>query len=81
VPERLWLRDVPSPPFAAQRAAFRPDFPARQTQAVAPDVQISIGVVEVHAAPRRPVPVRPAPARGPQVSLADYLAQRNSRSP
>ena len=41
-----------------------------------PDVQISIGRVEVHAAPARAAPVRAAPARRPPLSLADYLAQR-----
>jgi hypothetical protein len=41
-----------------------------------PDVQISIGRVEVNAAPARAAPVRTAPARRPPLSLAEYLAQR-----
>jgi hypothetical protein len=41
-----------------------------------PDVQISIGRVEVIAAPARAAPVRAAPARRPPLSLADYLTQR-----
>jgi hypothetical protein len=80
-PERLWLPDAPARLPAIGRAAVPADFPVRQMQAAAPDVQISIGVVEVHAAPRRPAPVRAAPARPRQVSLADYLAQRRGRSP
>jgi hypothetical protein len=41
-----------------------------------PDVQISIGRVEVHAVPARAAPVRTAQARRPPLSLAEYLAQR-----
>jgi hypothetical protein len=41
-----------------------------------PDVQISIGRLEVHGAPTRAAPVRAAPVRRPQLSLADYLARR-----
>jgi len=80
-PERLWPPDAPARLPAVGRAAVPADFPVRQMQAAAPDVQISIGVVEVHAAARRQAPVRPAPARPRQVSLADYLAQRRGRSP
>jgi hypothetical protein len=79
-PERLWLPNAPARQPANGRAAMPPDFPVRQTQPAPPDVQISIGVVEVHAAPPRPAPARPAPARPRQVSLADYLAQRRGRS-
>ncbi len=41
-----------------------------------PDVHISIGRLEVHAAPARQAPARAAPARQPALSLADYLAHR-----
>jgi hypothetical protein len=79
--ERLWLPDAPARMLADESVAVPPDFPVRQIQAAAPDVQISIGVIEVHAAPpRRPAPARTAPAP-PRVSLADYLAQRRARLP
>ena len=42
----------------------------------APEVHISIGHVEVHAAPARSAPARPAPVRPPPMSLADYKALR-----
>jgi hypothetical protein len=41
-----------------------------------PHVHISIGRVEVHAVPARAAAARSAPVRRPQLSLADYLAQR-----
>ncbi|HYM74180.1 MAG TPA: hypothetical protein VET89_14455 [Stellaceae bacterium] len=53
-------------PFAAS-----PPAPAR-----APDVQISIGRVEVHAGPARAAPPRVAQARRQPRPLADYLARR-----
>ncbi len=51
-----------------------------RTSVAAPEVRISIGVVEVHAAPPRPASVRPSAARRPAVSLADYLAQRGGKT-
>ena len=41
-----------------------------------PDVHISIGRVEVHAVQARAAVARSTPVRRPQLSLADYLAQR-----
>jgi hypothetical protein len=41
-----------------------------------PDVRISIGRVEVHAAAARPAPPRAVVTRPSPLSLADYLAQR-----
>ena len=71
----------PSPgvsPFLAREAALaagRAAIVQRPTSPV-PDVHISIGRLEVHAAPAaRATPSR-APARHPAVSLADYLARR-----
>jgi hypothetical protein len=48
-----------------------------------PNVSITIGLVEIHAAPPRPAAVRPAPApvRRAPVSLADYLARRSAKAP
>jgi len=46
----------------------------------APDVRITIGVVEVHAVPPRSSPPRPVTARRPGTSLAEYLGQRTGRS-
>ena len=75
----------PSPgvsPFLAREAALaaarsaRIETPRSETPASAPDVHISIGRVEVHAATARPAPVRVAPARHSGLSLADYLARR-----
>lgn len=75
----------PSPgvsPFLAREAGLaaarsaRPETSRPETQALAPDVHISIGRVEVHAAPARPAPVRAAAARQSGLSLADYLARR-----
>jgi len=73
----------PSPgvsPFLAREAALaagRAAIVQRSTSpAPAPDVHISIGRLEVHAAPAaRATPSR-VPARHPAVSLADYLARR-----
>jgi hypothetical protein len=68
---------VPSPLEIARAARATTPFgaglpaPARE-----PDVQISIGRVEVHAAPTRAAAVPVAPARRPPLSLADYLARR-----
>ncbi len=68
------------------RAPIQPTFaqqsrPAQPLQRSAPpEVRISIGRVEVHAAApvpaMAPLPSRSAPARRPAVSLADYLAER-----
>jgi hypothetical protein len=75
----------PSPgvsPFLAREAALaaarsaRTEMSRLEAPASAPDVHISIGRVEVHAAPARPAPVRAAPARQSGLSLSDYLARR-----
>jgi hypothetical protein len=79
--ERLWIQGARPSALAALPVASQPAIPGRQTQVAAPDVQISIGVVEVHAVPRGPAPKRLTPARRPQLSLADYLAQRNGKTP
>ncbi len=69
-------------PFLAREAALAGartaaiETPRPETPALAPDVHISIGRVEVHAAPERPAPVRAAAARHTGLSLADYLARR-----
>ena len=64
-------------PATAETAATRATQPvAAATSVRMPDVHISIGRMEVHAAPARATPPRPDPARRPQQSLADYLAQR-----
>jgi hypothetical protein len=52
-------------PVAEARPAARPH-----------DVRITIGRVEVHVAPGRAAPVRPATSRRSPLSLADYLARR-----
>lgn len=72
----LPLRTVRTAP---QTAVLPPASSGVPLRAVAPEVRISIGTVEVHAAPPRPSPVRPPPARRPTVSLADYLAQRSGK--
>jgi hypothetical protein len=59
-------------------AAFAPQI--RGESPSAPEVRISIGVVEVHATPPRPLPTRPPPARQPSTTLAEYLARRAGRS-
>ena len=61
-------------PLEGARATFVA--PVAAASARAPDVQISIGRGEVHAAPSRAAPVRAAPARRLPLSLADYLARR-----
>jgi hypothetical protein len=65
---------VPSP--RASTAFALPSIAGQTAPARAPDVQISIGRLEVHAALARAGPVRAAPVRRPSLSLADYLAQR-----
>jgi hypothetical protein len=71
------------PPLVAREAVrvvprpVRSEPPRLETSpASARDVHISIGRVEVHAAPVRPAPLRAAPARQSGLSLADYLARR-----
>jgi hypothetical protein len=80
VPERLWLDGARPSPLTTLPAASRSAVPGRQMQAAAPDVQISIGVVEVHAVPRKSAPSLVTTARRPQLSLADYLAQRSGKT-
>ena len=64
-------------PATAETAATRAIQPVAAASSVrAPDVHISIGRMEVHAAPARATPPRPAPTLRPQQSLADYLARR-----
>jgi hypothetical protein len=78
---------APTSHTATQRASWMdtspaehgaPANPATESPLVPrpPDVRITIGRVEVHAAPGRAVPARPAASRRPPLSLADYLAQR-----
>jgi hypothetical protein len=71
-------RFAPTPPVASPPPPFTPPAIARAPAAThAPDIHISIGRLEVVAAPARTTtPVRAAPARRPSLSLADYLAQR-----
>jgi hypothetical protein len=73
------------PPFVVARRTTlaSPPTEARTDRAIraamrAPDVHISIGRVEVHAAPAPPAPVRRGPARQPARSLADYLTRRGA---
>ena len=61
-------------PAALERPSAPPRRKRHAAGAPAPEVRISIGRVEVHAAPPRPSPVAAAPARRPALSLADYLA-------
>lgn len=64
-------------PATAETAATRAIQPVAAAYSVrVPDVHISIGRMEVHAAPARATPPRPAPTLRPQQSLADYLARR-----
>jgi len=78
---------LPSPPRAQMmpvavetagggRAASGADAGAMSGPPRPPDIYISIGQVEVHAAPARNAPIRPDPPRRPQRSLAEYLMQR-----
>jgi hypothetical protein len=64
------------PPFHAEKPAPTPATAPAPASPRIPDVHISIGRLEVHAAPARTTPVHSAPMRRPQLSLADYLAQR-----
>lgn len=72
--------EPPGPAQLRQERLLRPpiggDQPAPAASGRPPDVHISIGRVEVHAAPARPAPGHPAAPRRPQQSLADYLARR-----
>jgi hypothetical protein len=69
-------RGLPSRPARPIRPA------ADTTQGSAlPEVRISIGRVEVHAAAPRPLPARQSAVHRPTVSLADYLAKRGGKAP
>jgi hypothetical protein len=68
---------VPSPIEITHAARATTPFGAGlPAMARAPDVQISIGRVEVHARPALAAAVPVALARRPPLSLADYLARR-----
>jgi len=64
---------VPPAAFAAPRSA-------RDTQPAEPAVRITIGRIEVRAAPPPPPPPRPSERTAPQaLSLEDYLDRRHGR--
>ena len=74
-------------PLRPETSAAGPELqpPARLPQvepAAAPRIQVTIGRIEVRAAPTAaPAPPRPGPARhGPTVSLQDYLKRRSGGS-
>jgi hypothetical protein len=50
-------------------------------QATPSEVHVTIGRIEVTAAPMAPTPPRKAPERVPAVSLEQYLASRARRGP
>ena len=77
-PSRAW-HHAARPPGPASGPATHPALPEDPVQPVAPEVRISIGVVEVHALPSRALPVRQSPAPRPGLSLSDYLAQRRGK--
>jgi len=70
---------------AARVQAAAPPTPSPRSAApltaAARDVQISIGVVEVHATPPRTPATRPGASRAPAISLGDFLARRGGRVP
>lgn len=61
------------------RAQIRRQLAAAQT--TPSEVHVTIGRIEVTAAPMAPTPPRKAPERLPAVSLEQYLASRARRSP
>jgi len=73
-PPRMRDREPEAPlPAPAHLRAERPTAPARPASPpAAPQVQITIGRVEIRAA----TPAQPAPRRTPAMSLEDYLARR-----
>jgi hypothetical protein len=69
----------PAPPAAAARA---PAFPrvaaAAPAQPVVPTIQVTIGRIELRAAPAAPpARVQGTTSRTPKLALDDYLRQRN----
>ena len=68
------------PPSATRPSPLPPISAVHLGTPAAPEVRISIGCVEIHAAPPRPASTRQAPARRPTVSLADYLAKHEGRT-
>ncbi|HKM74523.1 MAG TPA: hypothetical protein VKI44_16230 [Acetobacteraceae bacterium] len=76
-PQPVAAAFVPPPTEIPRSARTPPSYAAGSPASErAPNVQISIGRLEVHAAPARAAPVRAALAQRPPLSLADYLAQR-----
>ena len=61
------------------RAQIRRQLAAAET--TPSEVHVTIGRIEVTAAPMAPTPPRKAPERMPAVSLEQYLASRARRSP
>lgn len=78
-------REYPSAQRSYRSAAPASGVPAVQERAPGPSVTITIGHIEVRAAPapQRPsrpeVPPRPRPAFRPQTTLADFLDDRADR--
>ncbi len=79
--------DRPAAPAVAGRVRRRQpslpppaDEPAVAAPAAAPEVTISIGHIDVRAAPP-PAPARSRPAFRPRVSLDEFLAARQDRRP
>lgn len=73
-PGRALRVEVRPAPAAERRIA--PRQVAEAPPAAPPTIQVTIGRIEVRAAPAPPA-ARPAPAAGPALSLDDYLRQRN----
>ncbi len=90
--ERVIRRDAVAATIPPSLAISRPGAPSRETvdpivtagrdiRTAPREVRVSIGQVELHAAPPRVVPHPPAPVRRPSTSLSDYLAQKSGRRP
>jgi hypothetical protein len=78
--ERLEPRGTPDLPSRPARPS--PLAPGTGEGLAPPEVKISIGRLEVHAAAApRPLPARQSAVRRPTVSLADYLAKRGGKAP
>jgi len=79
--ESLLLPELEAPePLAPEARAPTPPAQATTSGAGEPTIRITIGRVDVRAAPPPASPRAPAPERKPALSLEDYLASRQRRS-